>query len=231
MKFIMRYKGAEYYYTDKWVFAKKGRELTKLAVFDQHLYKLRMYAKVPILEIDGLRMHLVRDFKTPLDYAKAVVKELDLRRNDKVLDTCMGLGYTAIEASKVAERVVTCEYNAAVVALARWNPWSDKLFGGSGIEMLQGDVADKIKGMEDKTFDAVIHDPPRFSLAPQLYSLDFYRELNRVCKKNAKLFHYFGSVGENKGRNIGSEVVNRLKQAGFKDFKMHERTQGVFFRK
>jgi predicted methyltransferase len=230
MKFLMNYKGAEYFYTDKWLYAKKGEELTKLAVFDRHLFKLRLFNRIPILEIDGVRMHLVRDFKTPLDYSKEVVRELKIGKNDEVLDTCMGLGYTAIEAAKFARKVTTCELNAAVVALCKWNPWSDKLFSSSNVEMVNGDSANLVTGFKAKAFDVIIHDPPRFSHAPQLYSLGFYRELNRIMKPRGRLFHYVGSVGENKGRSISVEVANRLRQAGF-NARLHTRTQGVFAEK
>jgi len=231
MKFLIRYKGAEYFSTGNWLYAKKGEELTKLAVFDRHLYKLRLFNQIPILEIDGLRMHLVRDFKTPLDYSKEVVRTLGIKKSDTVLDTCTGLGYTAIEAARFAGRVTTCEISAAVIALAKWNPWSDGLFSNGAIEMVQGDSSDRIKGFKDKTFDVVIHDPPRFSHAPQLYSLSFYRELFRVCKKGARLFHYTGSVGENRGRSINAEVSNRLRQAGFREIESNQKTQGIFFLK
>ena len=48
----------------------------------------------------------------------------------KVLDTCTGLGYTAIAASRgigVTE-VVTCEIDQATIELCRFNPWSRALF-------------------------------------------------------------------------------------------------------
>ncbi|MFA6531158.1 MAG: methyltransferase domain-containing protein [Candidatus Micrarchaeia archaeon] len=233
MKFLLKYKGADYFYTDKWIYAKKpgDAEMTKLALFDNHLYKLRLFNKIPILEIDGLRMHLVRDFKTPLDYSKEVVKKLDIGKKDDVLDTCMGLGYTAIEAAKYSAKVTTCELNPAVVALAKWNPWSDGLFSLGNIQMVQGDSADLIKGFKDKSFDVIIHDPPRFSHAPQLYSLSFYRELFRVCRKGARVFHYVGSLGENRGRVINTEVGNRLRQAGFSSIEINAKAQGLFFRK
>lgn len=223
----MNFKGAEYYYSGSWIYAKKDGETIKLGLFDRRMFKLRLYNRIPILEIDGLRMQLVRDFATPLDYSKEVVRALGIGKNDEVLDTCMGLGYTAIEAAKYGRKVTTCELHPAVVALAKWNPWSDKLFSSGNIDMLQGDVADKIKGFKDKTFDAIIHDPPRFSHAPQLYSSSFYAELLRVCKKGARVFHYVGAVGENKGRAIGTEVSRRMRLAGFRNTSMNARLQGV----
>ena len=238
MKFFLSKNGIEYYYTDKFLYAKKKNskdgsgqaELYKLALFDRRFYKLRLYNRVPILEIDGLRMQLVRDFKSPLDYSKEIASRLRIGKNDAVLDTCMGLGYTAIAAAKYAQRVITCEISNAVLQLAKWNPFSSDLFSVSvNIEIKQGDIASLIAGMKEKSFDAVIHDPPRFSLAPQLYSSQFYQELFRVCKKGARLFHYVGSLGKERGRNIENEVGRRLEAVGFRQIKFEPRFQGLFF--
>jgi predicted methyltransferase len=79
-------------------------ELWKVAVFDNGLYRLRMMKGKPILEIDGLRMHLVKEFDDVFDYSELVARRLGIKAGDKVLDTCMGLGYTAIAASKRAGR-------------------------------------------------------------------------------------------------------------------------------
>jgi len=221
----------EYFSDDRFMYARKGGELYKLAVFDNNFFKLRLYNGVPILEIDGLRMHLVKDFKTPLDYSKADVKKLGVETGDTVLDTCTGLGYTAIEASLAAEKVVTCEISRAVLALAEWNPWSKKLFKNKKIEIIKGDISEEIKKMDDVSFDAIIHDPPRFSKAGELYSLAFYRELHRCLKHTGKLFHYVGSVGKGRGRSIPDEVTKRLVEAGFREVEYDKRLQSLFCKK
>ena len=233
MKLLTKFKGKEYYYTDNMLYVKTGdgAQFQKLALFDRHFYKLRVFNKIPILEIDGLRMQLVRDFKTPLDYPKEVVRNLAIRKGESVLDTCTGLGYIAIEAEKCGAKITTCELSPAVLTLAKWNPWSDGLFSSSNIESIQGDISHLIKGMKDKTFDVIIHDPPRFSHAPDLYSQSFYRELFRVLKGRGRLFHYVGSVGESRGRSLASESSRRLASTGFKDIKENKRLQGVFARK
>jgi hypothetical protein len=220
-----------YTYDDSFIYADKEGEVRRLDLFEGRYYKLRLYNSVPVLEIDGLRMQLIRDFETPLDYAKEVVKALLAGRGGVVLDTCMGLGYTAIEASmqKGVEKVITCEVSGAVVELAKWNPCSEALFEkNSRIEIMQGSAAELIKGFADGSFDFIIHDPPRFSHAPELYSPEFYAELYRVCKKGAKIYHYVGSVGEKKGRNIGKEVEKRLASAGFRGMRYVARLQGIF---
>ncbi|MEM4272218.1 MAG: hypothetical protein QXH30_01385 [Candidatus Bilamarchaeaceae archaeon] len=212
------------------VYAWDGKELWKLAVFDKHFYRLRMMNGKPILEIDGLRMHLVKEFGDVLDYPREVVERLKIKQDDIVLDTCMGLGYAALEASRKAKWVTTVELNKAVVALAKWNPWSRELFESKKIRIIEGkgclEFAKECKG---GSFSAIIHDPPRFSIAGELYSLEFYKELFRIGKKNARLFHYVGSMGMASGkRNIMHEVEKRLMEAGWKISGKSGKLQGIF---
>jgi hypothetical protein len=220
--------GTEYFSDDRFIYAKKGPDTFKLALFDNGFYRLRLFNDVPILEIDGVRMHLVKDFKTPLDYSKMVVRKLGLKPKERVLDTCMGLGYTAMAASHAAGTVVTCEISQAVFTLAEWSPWSAELFKSGKIEAMLGDISQRIREFPSSSFDAVIHDPPRFSKAGELYSLEFYKELRRVLKDGGRLFHYVGSVGEGKGRKISEEVAGRLGQAGFSRIRHDPLAQGVF---
>ena len=229
MNFLFRKPNAEYYYDDQFLYAKKGEEVYKLALFDQHFYKLRLVNGIAILEIDGLRMHLVKEFKTPLDYSKEVVKILKIQKTDVVFDTCMGLGYTALEASKFANHVVTCEISQAVLSLVKWNPWSEGLFDTENIDVFEADSCEKIKEFETGSFNVIIHDPPRLTTAEGLYSSPFYKELYRILKKGGKLFHYVGSVGSKiKGRSIEKEVGKRLGEAGFKSIKYNRKLQGLF---
>lgn len=237
-KFFCKSSDGSITYTSdtNFIYAEKNGITMRLDLFDKHYYKLRLVNTVPILEIDGLRMQLVRDFKTPLDYAKEVVKRLQIPKTGEftVFDSCMGLGYTAIEAAKVlsVKLVVTCEFSPAVVTLAQWNPFSDFLFvKDTKIILMKGSSSDLIKDFQSAMFDFVIHDPPRFSHAPDLYSTDFYTNLYRVCKNRARVFHYVGSVGKDKGRKIENEVEKRLLVAGFKDIKYIPRLQGLLFEK
>jgi len=209
------------------VYAWDGKELWKVAVFENGLYRLRMMRGKPILEIDGLRMHLVKDYKDIFDYSKLVVQKLKLKQSDVVLDTCMGLGYTAIAASKKADKVVTIELSPAVLAMAKWNPWSKELFELKRIEVVEEKSCfDYIKAAPDATFTKIIHDPPRFSKAGELYSREFYRELRRVSKPNALLFHYVGSLGKKK-RDIMNEVAGRLEESGWEVLKKDKKLQGI----
>ena len=66
------------------------------------------------------------------------------------------------------------------------------------------------------SFDAVLHDPPRFGIAGELYSQVFYDQLARVLRRRGKLFHYTGTPNKlTSGRDVPAEVVKRLRRAGF----------------
>ena len=132
-----------------------------------------------------------------------------------VLDTATGLGYTAIEASKTAQHVVTIELDPAVLEVARLNPWSEALFNNSKISLISGDSFEVIQGLHDGSFSRVIHDPPSFSLAGELYSGQFYQELFRVLSHKGRLFHYTGDLHSSFGRRMIPGVLRRLEQAGF----------------
>ena len=62
----------------------------------------------------------------------------------------------------------------------------------------------------------MLHDPPRFALAGELYSLSFYTELARVLRRGGRLFHYTGAPNSrSRGRDLAAEVATRLRAAGF----------------
>lgn len=217
------------YSTDgSYIYAEKQGQEFKLAIFDNGFYRLRLWKSVPILEIDGIRMHLVKDFKNPLDYSKQVVQALKIKKTDSVLDTCMGLGYLAIEAGKRAKYLTTCEFSDAVYTLASWNPFSEELFSNKKYRILRGDIFEKIKELKPRSFNVIIHDPPRFSKAGHLYSQEFYTELRRIARPGARLYHYVGTVGKRKGRSIEKEVEKRLQEAGFDRLRYSKRFQGIF---
>ena len=96
----------------------------------------------------------------------------------------------------------------------------ESLAGGassvSGLTLVRGDVAAEIGALPDKGFDAVLHDPPRFGIAGELYSQAFYDHLARVLRPRGVLFHYTGTPNKlTSGRDVPKEVANRLRQAGF----------------
>jgi predicted methyltransferase len=70
--------------------------------------------------------------------------------------------------------------------------------------------------MASASFDAALHDPPRFGIAGELYSQVFYDHLARVLKPKGVLFHYTGSPNKlTSGRDVPNEVSQRLRRAGF----------------
>ncbi len=209
---------------EKFVYVWNGKELYELALFEDGFYKLRLMKHGPILEINGLRMHL-RDFKDVRDYSKLIVKKLKIGNRDTVLDICTGLGYTAIEASKKAKRVITIEKSSAVIKLAEWNPWSTEL-KNKNIEIIHGDALQEIEKL--RGIDIIIHDPPRISTAGELYSKEFYEKLYKISKPNAMMFHYAGSL--KKGR-YSEGIKKRLEKAGWKILSFHQMLQGFFCRK
>ena len=80
----------------------------------------------------------------------------------------------------------------------------------------QGDVETEIAALPDASFDAILHDPPRFGIAGELYSQAFYDQLARVLRRKGRLFHYTGSPNKlTSGRDVPAEVMKRLKRAGF----------------
>ena len=70
--------------------------------------------------------------------------------------------------------------------------------------------------MPDASVDAVLHDPPRFGIAGELYSQSFYKQLARVLRHKGQLFHYIGNPNAlTSGRDVPREVARRLREAGF----------------
>src|SRR3989338_508184 len=152
MELLTKHGNIEYFYDANFVYAREGESVHKLAIFDKHYYKLRHMKGAIILEIDGLRMNLVKDFKSPLDYSKEVARNLKITKDSIVLDTCMGLGYTAMAAAVTSERVITCEASEAVMELAYWNPFC-KIFEQKNIQTINADVGTRIKSFDKSSFD------------------------------------------------------------------------------
>ena len=205
-------------------FLVRDNSLVKIQLFSNEtnkFYKLVPTKDAPTIEISGIRMHVTKEMSPIEDTNKKIASIAPIK--GFVLDTCMGLGYTAISASKQAEFVMTCERDGNVIEIAKYNPWSKELFNNKKISILKTDVFEEIKIFKSSMFDAIIHDPPRLSLASELYSLDFYRQLSRVLKNKGKLYHYTGSPGsKNRKVNLAGNVSKRLGRAGFKNIeKVH----------
>jgi hypothetical protein len=139
-----------------------------------------------------------------------------VKKGARVLDTCSGLGYAASAALNLGAReVISVEKSATVMALRQKNPWSQRIFGPN-IHLVHADIDDYIRELASESFDSVIHDPPRFSLAGELYGERFYREIHRVLKRHGRLFHYTGNPQLLKrGSGFMDHAAQRLKAAGF----------------
>lgn len=174
---------------------------------------------VPTFEIDGIKM-LPSAKVSPLEDARTKVA-LVQPAGKVVLDTCGGMGYFARSCLEAGvAKILSTERNEDVLWLRTHNPWSpdpDSDFAGGRLQLTHGDVTAHILGVADASVDAVLHDPPRFGIAGELYSLDFYRQLARVIKPGGKLFHYTGAPNKlTSGRDVPAEVAGRLTQAGFR---------------
>jgi predicted methyltransferase len=167
----------------------------------------------PTFEIDGIKM-LVSASVSPWEDARSKVEKVQ-PHGKVVLDTCGGLGYYAawcLEAG--AASILSYEKNPDVVWLRGLNPWSPPT--GGALTLTHGDVGSEIHALADASVDAVLHDPPRFGIAGELYSAAFYAELARVLRRRGRLFHYTGTPNKlTSGRDVPREVARRLREAGF----------------
>lgn len=168
----------------------------------------------PTFEIDGIKMLPTAKVSPYADAERKVA--LIAPRGKVVLDTCGGLGYFAAWCvAGGAARVQSYEKNPDVLWLRSFNPWSPA--PGDVLTVTCGDVSELIGAMPSKSVDAILHDPPRFGIAGELYSQHFYGELARVIRPRGRLFHYTGSPNAlTTGRDVPGEVSGRLQKAGFK---------------
>lgn len=206
--------------------------LEKIQAFSEYTnrhYVLMATESAPTMLISGIPMHRIKDTNP---HADTLAKLRALKPVvGQVLDTATGLGYTAIEAARTASHVVTIELDPTVLEIIRQNPWSRPLLENPRITQLIGDSFERIEEFEDGSFDRIIHDPPTISLAGELYSTDFYRQLYRVLRSNGILFHYIGNLDSKLGKNVSRGVVKRLQAAGFRRINDRKDAFGLTARK
>ncbi|MFZ2752421.1 MAG: SAM-dependent methyltransferase [Lysobacteraceae bacterium] len=205
---------------DRTIHSWDGDEFTAVSRYSGALIKLVPTEwGAPTFEIDGIKM-LPTAKASPIEDARRKVA-LVQPQGKTVLDTCGGLGYFAaccLEAG--AARIQSFEKNADVLWLRTLNPWSPDPeapeFGGR-LQLAHDDVSQAIAQIADASVDALLHDPPRFGIAGELYSQVFYDQLARVLRRGGRLFHYTGSPNTlTSGRNVPREVAKRLEKSGFK---------------
>jgi len=199
------------------VFSVSPDGVRKIARFSEatgRSYALRPTSTWPALEIGGILMHRVKDTdpKTDAEARLALISPL----RGAVLDTCCGLGYTAIVAARTAPVVTTVEKDATVLEIARLNPYSRGLFEDARIDLVHGDSTELVRGLGDAGLDAVVHDPPTLSIAGEMYADAFYEQLYRVLRPGGRLLHYTGAPGSRHRRvQLPDRVARRLKRIGF----------------
>ena len=213
-------QNACYYVKDNKIFPIKG-----YSDFTGRSFSLLPTKTAPAMIIAGFSMHRIKD-TDPCRAAQVMVNAI-APVYGQVLDTATGLGYTAILASRTAEKVTTIELDPVAQDMARLNPWSRELFDNPKISLTTGDTAEEIAKFPDEDFDRIIHDPPVASLAGDLYSGVFYKQLFRVLKPGGRAFHYIGDPASTSGARTTKGVMRRLSEAGFKKVALEPAAFGV----
>jgi len=167
----------------------------------------------PTFEIDGIKM-LPSAQLSPFEDARRKVERVGVRGR-RVLDTCGGLGYFASWCQQLGARhVLSCEKHPQVLWLRGLNPWSPR--PDAVLEVVNAAIEHHLGSLPDASFDVVLHDPPRFGIAGELYARSFYQGLARVLRPGGTLYHYTGAPNSlSSGRDLAGEVLRRLQQCGF----------------
>ena len=205
---------------DRTLYYWDGEEFAPVSRFSGSLIKLVPTEwGAPTFEIDGIKM-LPTAKDSPFEDARRKVALVE-PKGKIVLDTCGGLGYFAaccLEAG--VARIHSFEKNPDVLWLRTLNPWSpdpESPASSGRLQLDHGDVSLAIAQIADSSVDALLHDPPRFGIAGELYSQVFYDQLARVLRRGGRLFHYTGSPNKlTSARDVPREVEKRLEKAGFK---------------
>jgi predicted methyltransferase len=205
---------------DRTIYYWNGDEFAPISRFSDSLIKLVPTEwGAPTFEIDGIKM-LPTAKVSPFEDARSKVALIE-PRGKAVLDTCGGLGYFAACALEAGvARMHSFEKHADVLWLRTLNPWSpdpEAPSSGGRLQLTHADVSQAIAHIDSASFDALLHDPPRFGIAGELYSQAFYEQLARVLRRGGRLFHYTGSPNKlTSDRDVPREVSKRLEKAGFK---------------
>ncbi len=197
-------------------------------------YQLLPTRTIPVLKINSVPMQRYATLD-PLTDTK--LKILAAQPKGRVLDICTGLGYTAIEAARRKEvaEVITLEQDEEVLEIARINPASRELFKNKKINIKVGNAAETIRDFPQESFDIIIHDPPTFTMAPELYHSGLYRQLFRVLKQGGTLWHYAPRPGKAKtpakADKFVANIIRRLKETGFVQVFYEEKSCGILAKK
>jgi uncharacterized protein len=217
-----RWQGREFPFLercdDRTIYYWSGADFQAAARFTTALVKLvPTQWGPPTFEIDGIKM-LPTAHVSPYEDAQRKVALIQ-PRGKVILDTCAGLGYFAAWClAGQAAQVLSYEKSADVLWLRALNPWSppNDTPADARLRLTQGDATRQVELLPQRSVDAILHDPPRFGIAGELYSQAFYEQLARVLKRHGLLFHYTGSPNKvSRGRDLAREVEQRLRRSGF----------------
>ncbi len=197
----------------------------------QRLYKPVFVAegKPPTIEISGIKMHVTengapwKDTRRKVSFLKAT--------HGIVWDTCCGMGYSAMALARLpgVRMVITTEVDPTVLSICRENPWAQDLWRHDAIQVVHANSTQFVRMLRDRTLGAVLHDPPRYALAPELYELPFYQQLHRVLRAGGVLYHYTGNPRKHQEKGLPIRTAERLRKAGFG--RVRQCYQGVCARK
>lgn len=194
-----------------------GRLRKAILYAQDRFYKLKKVVEdgAPTLEISGVPIHRIEGVR-PWEDALQKVNLARVGQGDRVLDVCTGLGYTAIASiMNGASEVLTVEKDVNVLRMAEANPWSRGLEEPRIVKVL-GDASKVLTELSEEGFMAIIHDPPSMIHAPELYTIELYREMYRLLKRGGRLAHFVGpTVPRAKGMDLVQVVSKRLKSVGF----------------
>ncbi len=206
----------------------------------------------PTALIAGFSMHRFGLGVDPKEDTRRKIASLKPYKGNNlaVLDVCTGLAYTAVMASELenVSSVTTIELDPTMTQICAMNPHSKGLFGCAKnttnkrsedggeddyekhniISQLYGNAFDVIQTLPDRAFDRIIHDPPTFALAGELYGEKFYSELFRVLKPSGRVYHYTGDPSSNVAGGGGVRgIVKRMKLVGFESVEIDQHAHGV----
>src|SRR5437764_5459556 len=131
-------------------FVIEDESIRSIQVFSEHTNRvcsLLPTQGVPSMLIAGFTMHRIVDTDPRQDTLQKVATIAPMIGT--VLDTATGLGYTAIEAARTAQHVVTIELDPRAQQIARLNPWSQELFHNPKIEQIMADAFEVVSTFAD----------------------------------------------------------------------------------
>jgi len=212
-----------------YIYDDQTRSLERLALFTDHLYRVRVINGFPILEIDGVRMNLLKEVN-PVEYARRVVEGLKVRRGMDVLECCMGLGYITAELVRRGARVWAVEKRREVVELSRATPWFSHLHSHERVKVVNKPIEEFVEEAREEglRFHRIVHDPPSPRMAGELYSRKLYRAYRDVVREKGMLYHYSGLPGQQRGWDEVERTARRLEEAGWRVVRKDRLLKGVF---